>query len=80
MREGLGRQDAHPTRVVVIKWLWVLLFGQNYQGFVDVSNFDGAESGEERSDLSNFIVGESNHSKTSSNVSLSVIHCCYEGK
>jgi hypothetical protein len=43
------------------KGLLVVLFGQNHQGFVNISNFDSAESGEERSDLGNFIVGEGDH-------------------
>jgi hypothetical protein len=46
----------------------MVLLGQNHQSFVDISDFDGAKSGEERflriaslTDLGNFIIGEGDH-------------------
>jgi hypothetical protein len=39
----------------------VISFAEEDEGFIDVSNFDGSKSGEERSDQGNFIIGQRNH-------------------
>jgi hypothetical protein len=57
--DPIKRVEGHSAKPISIASIAEssIVFGQNYQGFVDVSNFDGAEGSEERSNLSNFIIG-----------------------